>query len=298
MNEGIIKIVMKIHLELSFYQSALRRHSNSKQQTPGKATAPNDPNSFGLGYEYSHTGDFILQSPGIPSSGNPTRGAYERAVAAAENAKYCAAFSSGSAAISGVIHPLSHVDNILCIDDVYGGTQRYFRRIAQTSYAIEIDLCDMTTNVQFTNNTKLLWVRNVFHFASCSTLLTLCHLLNWRLRQTQPLKPRIFVKIPTWQREKCILAVHNTSCSLFFQIPLDHGADLAVHSVTKYLGGHSDVAMGVVCTNTEELYRRLLFIQNGVGTVQLRAFLWQSHWVLLNRWPSVHFLWPMHLSRR
>jgi hypothetical protein len=68
MNEGIIKIVMKIHLELSFYQSALRRHSNSKQQTPGKATAPNDPNSFGLGYEYSHTGDFILQSLGIQTS--------------------------------------------------------------------------------------------------------------------------------------------------------------------------------------------------------------------------------------
>jgi cystathionine gamma-lyase len=69
------------------------------------------------------------------------------------------------------------------------------------------------------------------------------------------------------KEKKCILAVDNTFCSPFFQTPLDHGADLVVHSVTKYISGHSDVVMGVVCTNTEELYRRLRFIQNGIGAV-------------------------------
>mmetsp|Transcript_32682 Transcript_32682/g.68734 ORF Transcript_32682/g.68734 Transcript_32682/m.68734 type:complete len:198 (+) Transcript_32682:117-710(+) len=89
-----------------------------KQSTPGEPTARDDPNSFGMGYEYSRTG-------------NPTRGIFERAVAAAEKAKYCVAFSSGSAATSAVVHLLSPGENILSIDDVYGGTQRYFRRIVQ-----------------------------------------------------------------------------------------------------------------------------------------------------------------------
>ena len=65
----------------------------------------------------------------------------------------------------------------------------------------------------------------------------------------------------------CYLAVDNTFCSPYFQNPLDLGADIVVHSVTKYIGGHSDVVMGVVCTNNEEIYRRLRFIQNGVGAV-------------------------------
>ena len=118
-----------------------------KQQTPGRATAPDDPNSFGLGYEYSRTG-------------NPTRGAFERAVAAAENAKYCIAFASGSAATSAVVHLLNHGDHILCVDDVYGGTQRYFRRIVQPSNGIQIDFCDMEKDVPFRQEkTKLIWVR-------------------------------------------------------------------------------------------------------------------------------------------
>merc|ERR1719413_102822 len=83
-----------------------------QQYAPGVPTAINDPNSFGKGYEYSRTG-------------NPTRGAFERAIAASEYAKYCVAFASGSAATSAVIHLLNHNDNVLCIDDVYGGTQRY-----------------------------------------------------------------------------------------------------------------------------------------------------------------------------
>ena len=98
-----------------------------RQSSPGEATGVNDPNSFGAGYEYSRTG-------------NPTRGEFERAMATAENTKYCVAFSSGSAATSSVVHLLAHGESIICVDDVYGGTQRYFRKIKL------IELCSEYTS--------------------------------------------------------------------------------------------------------------------------------------------------------
>ncbi len=183
------------------------------------------------------------------SLGNPTRGALERAVAAAEHAHYCVAFASGSAATSAVVHLLNYGDHILCVDDVYGGTQRYFRRVVQPSHGIEIDFCDMSCGeIPFNTKTKLLWLETP---------------TNPTLKITEIAQ----VKSMTNARGDCLLAVDNTFCSPYFQNPLDHGADLVVHSVTKYIGGHSDVVMGVVCTNNEDLYKRLRFIQNGVGAV-------------------------------
>jgi cystathionine gamma-lyase len=206
-----------------------------KQLTPGEPTARDDPNSWGNGYEYSRTG-------------NPTRGAFERAVAAAEGAQYCVAYSSGSAATSAVIHCLSQGDHVLCVDDVYGGTQRYFRRIVSPSMGIKIDFIDMSQSIlPFQENTKLLWLETP---------------TNPTLKITDIRKVADQAKV-----KNCILAVDNTFCSPYFQSPLEHGADLVVHSVTKYIGGHSDVVMGVVCTNSEELYTKLRFIQNGVGAV-------------------------------
>ena len=182
-------------------------------------------------------------------TGNPTRGAFERAVAAAEHAAYCVAFASGSAATSAVVHLLHCGDQILCVDDVYGGTQRYFSRIVQPSNGIEIDFCDMNNDeIPFKARTKLLWLETP---------------TNPTLKVTDISR----VSTMTKSREGCLLVVDNTFCSPYFQNPLDHGADLVVHSVTKYIGGHSDVVMGVVCTNSEDLYRRLRFIQNGVGAV-------------------------------
>jgi cystathionine gamma-lyase len=204
------------------------------QKTPGIATAPDDPNSFGKGYEYSRTG-------------NPTRGAFERAIATAENAKFCVAFSSGSAATSAVIHLLNHGDHVLCVDDVYGGTQRYFRRIVQPSHGISIDFCDLAGDIPFQFNTKLVWLET----------------------PTNPTMKITDIKAVSskTKAKDVVLAVDNTFCSPYFQTPLDLGADLVVHSVTKYIGGHSDVVMGVVCTNDDGLYERLRFIQNGVGAV-------------------------------
>jgi Cys/Met metabolism PLP-dependent enzyme len=132
-------VVVPISLATTFVQSS-----------PGHATARDDPNSFGLGFEYSRTG-------------NPTRGALERAISQAEQgSKHCVAFSSGSAATSAVLHLLQAGDHVLCVDDVYGGTQRYFRRIVQPAMNIQIDFIDFNKylnegngELPFTDKTKV-----------------------------------------------------------------------------------------------------------------------------------------------
>jgi len=215
-----------------------------KQAAPGLPTAPEDPNSFGLGYEYSRTG-------------NPTRGCFERSMAAAENAKHCVAFSSGSAATSAVVHLLQHGDSILCIDDVYGGTQRYFRRIVNPSMNIQVDFLDFDDSEVVEKKMK-----------SCEESGRPAKLF-WLETPTNPtLKISDIAKVAeVAHSNESLLVVDNTFCSPYFQSPLSHGADLVVHSVTKYINGHSDVVMGIVCTNSDELYSKLKFIQNGIGAV-------------------------------
>jgi cystathionine gamma-lyase len=209
------------------------------QASPGKASASSDPNSFGKGYEYSRTG-------------NPTRGAFELAIAAAEKAKYCVAFSSGSAATSAVVHLLTPGDRILCVDDVYGGTQRYFRRIVNPRMGIHVDFVNFDNEEQVNECvqkgvTKLIWLETP---------------TNPLLRITD------MEHVATLAKDNgCLFVVDNTFCSPYFQTPLDFGADIVVHSVTKYINGHSDVVMGVVCCNDEEIYNQLRFTQNGVGAV-------------------------------
>jgi len=221
-------IVVPISLATTFIQSS-----------PGEATAKNDENSFGLGFEYSRTG-------------NPTRGAFERAVAAAEKAKHCVAFSSGSAATSAVVQLLNPGERILCVDDVYGGTQRYFRRIVTPKMGIEIDFVNFQNKYEVqshivTGKTKLIWLETptnpTLRLTDIAQVAELAHDIG------------------------ALLAVDNTFCSPYFQTPLDHGADIVVHSVTKYINGHSDVVMGVVCCNGDELFDHLKFTQNGVGAV-------------------------------
>mmetsp|Transcript_4836 Transcript_4836/g.7292 ORF Transcript_4836/g.7292 Transcript_4836/m.7292 type:complete len:339 (+) Transcript_4836:158-1174(+) len=178
-------------------------------------------------------------------------------MAAAEKAKHCVAFSSGSAATSAVVHLLSHGESIFCIDDVYGGTQRYFRRIVNPSMNIKIHFMDFqdldVVKAQFATKegkggrVKLLWLETptnpTLKVSDIRAISKLAHDHN------------------------CLLAVDNTFCSPYFQSPLDLGADLVVHSVTKYINGHSDVVMGIVCTNDYDLYSKLRFVQNGVGAV-------------------------------
>ena len=216
-----------------------------QQSSPGVPSGRNDLNSFGLGYEYSRTG-------------NPTRGAFERAVAAAEHACHCVAFSSGSAATSAVIHLLNCGDRVLCIDDVYGGTQRYFRRIVSDRMGIPIEFIDFRDNLDLVSiklaaktddgkQVKLVWLETP---------------TNPTLKITD-----ISAVAALTKSYNCLLAVDNTFCSPYFQNPLDHGADIVVHSVTKYINGHSDVVMGAACCNNDDIKDQLRFIQNGIGAV-------------------------------
>ena len=168
------------------------------------------------------------------------------------------AFSSGSAATSAVVHLLSPGDRILSIDDVYGGTQRYFRRIVNPRMGIDVDFVDFGNDDAVKSMissdgeggggaTKLLWLETP---------------TNPTLRVTDIRKVSTLAR-----RIGALLAVDNTFCSPYFQNPLEHGADIVVHSVTKYINGHSDVVMGVACTNDDEVYKQLRFAQNGVGAV-------------------------------
>jgi len=198
------------------------------QKSPGQHT----------GYEYSRTG-------------NPTRAAFEECVAAIEHAKYALAFASGSATTVSVIHMLSAGDHIISVDDVYGGTNRYLNRVAKPSMGLETSMIDFTVpgalEAAIRPNTKMVWLET-----PTNPTLKICD---------------IQAIASVARKHKLIVVVDNTFASPYLQNPLDLGADIVVHSVTKYLGGHSDVVMGVLATSNEEYYTKLKFLQNSIGAI-------------------------------
>lgn len=200
-----------------------------KQDEPGKNV---------LGYEYSR-------------SGNPTRNVAEACIASLENGKHGLLFSSGLAATTTVTHLLKAGDHIVAMNDLYGGTNRYFSRIA-TTLGIELDLVDCTDaeNVRkaLKPNTKMVWVETPTN----PTMQIVDVAAVSKIAHTQ---------------EDVFVVTDNTFASAYFQRPLDLGSDLVFHSVTKYMNGHSDVVMGAICTNNEGIAERLRFLQNAIGTV-------------------------------
>jgi len=196
-------------------------------------------NSFGRGYEYSRTG-------------NPTRGAFERAIATVEFANHGLAFSSGQAATSAVLQTLHAGDHVVCIDDVYGGTQRLFRQVLTDHALLTFTFLDMSNpndvEKAITEKTKLLWLESP---------------TNPTLKITDIAAiSEITKKFPNlWY------VVDNTFMSPYLQNPLNLGADIVLHSVTKYIGGHSDCVMGALVMNDDNIYAKLKFIQNAVGAV-------------------------------
>lgn len=198
------------------------------QKAPGEHT----------GYEYSRTG-------------NPTRASFETTLASLENGKYGLAFASGSATTATITAMLSHGDHIISVDDVYGGTNRYFQRVAVPTMNLSISFIDFNTPGALMNavtpRTKMLWIET-------------------------PTNPTLKVQdIAAAAAEAkalgLIVVVDNTFATPYLQQPLNLGADIVVHSCTKYIGGHSDVVMGALCTNSEELYTKLKFLQNSIGAI-------------------------------
>ncbi|XP_036612012.1 cystathionine gamma-lyase [Trichosurus vulpecula] len=198
-----------------------------KQKAPGQHS----------GFEYSR-------------SGNPTRNCLEKAVAALDGAKYCLAFASGLAATLNITHLLKPGDHIICVDDVYGGTNRYFRRVA-SEMGLKVSFVDCSKlkllDAAITPETKLVWIET----------------------PTNPLLKIIDIEgcAQVVHNHEIILVVDNTFMSAYFQRPLDLGADICMYSASKYMNGHSDVVMGLVSTNSENLYKKLSFLQNALGAI-------------------------------
>jgi len=195
--------------------------------------------SVHAGYEYSR-------------SGNPTRDVLEECLAPLEKAQYALTFSSGLGATTTLSYLLKHGDHILSVDDVYGGTNRFFRQCA-VRMGIEIDFVDMRdldlTEKALKENTQMVWIETPTN--PTLKLVDIEAVVNL-VRKNHP---------------KTIIVVDNTFASSYFQKPLLLGADIVVQSLTKYMNGHSDVVMGAVMLNDERLYERLKFLQNACGAI-------------------------------
>ncbi len=189
------------------------------------------------GYEYSRTD-------------NPTRTAYQQCVAALEGGKYGLAFSSGLATTATIMQTLKSGDHVVCSDDVYGGTFRIFDKVFK-NYGIDfsfVDLSDLSkAEAAFRPNTKMVWVET----------------------PTNPMLKLIDIAaIAAMAKKRGVISiVDNTFMSSYFQKPLSLGADVVIHSITKYMNGHSDVVGGVLVTDNDALYTQLKFLQNAVGAV-------------------------------
>jgi len=188
---------------------------------------------------------------------NPTRVALEAQLASLENAEYGSAFASGMAATAAVLNVLSAGDHVVVTDDLYGGTYRLFSRVL-ARYGLEFTYVDMAdleaVRAAIKPNTKMFWVET-----PTNPMLKLID-----IRGVSALRQAQGASIP---QHDIVVVVDNTFASPYFQQPLTLGADVVVHSTTKYIGGHSDVVGGAALTSNKELYDIIKFHQNAVGGV-------------------------------
>jgi cystathionine beta-lyase/cystathionine gamma-synthase len=209
-------VVVPIYQTSTFAQSAVGRHQ---------------------GYEYARTG-------------NPTRSAYEAALASLEDAAWGLAFASGMAAAATLAYLLVAGDHVVAADDLYGGTHRLFDKVLR-SYGLSFSFVDMTdpANVRaaLRRETRLVWIET----------------------PTNPLLKIVDIAAVAElaRAHGALVAVDNTFASPYLQQPLTLGADLVLHSATKYLGGHSDVVGGALVGRDEALRERLAYLQNAAGAV-------------------------------
>ncbi|CAM4421469.1 cystathionine gamma-synthase [Flavobacterium terrigena] len=214
-----------------------------------------DPSTGAVMPPVYQTSTFVQTSPGVPLSeyeysraANPTRTALEQALASIENGVRGLAFASGLAATDSVMKLLKPGDEVIAMDDLYGGTYRMFARIYQ-EYGIKFHFVDMTNFEKFQSlineNTKLVWVET-----PTNPLMKLADIAE-------------IAKIT--KKHNLLFAVDNTFATPYLQKPLDLGADIVMHSATKYLGGHSDVIAGALIVKDEALGEKLHFAQFATG---------------------------------
>jgi len=202
------------------------------------------------------TSTYVVEAPGkdkghvYSRTSNPTRTALEKNLAALENGEYGLGFSSGMAAINTVMNLFASGSHVICNDDLYGGTHRLFTQLYE-NYGLSFNFVDAedTKNIEenIRDNTKLIYIET-----PSNPLLKIIDIEK-------------IAKIA--QKHNLLLAVDNTFATPYLQQPLDLGADIIVHSTTKYLSGHSDIIGGGIVVSDQKLYDRLSFFQNAVGAV-------------------------------
>jgi cystathionine gamma-lyase len=203
------------------------------------------------------TSTYAQEAPGVHKgfdygrSHNPTRFAFERAVAALENGTAGFAFASGLAAIGTILELMDSGSHMVAMDDLYGGTYRLLERVRKRSAGLDVSYVDLSDVSKLTAairpNTRMVWIET-----PTNPLLKLADILALAAEA---------------KKHNLIVVVDNTFASPWVQKPLDLGADIVVHSATKYLNGHSDVIGGVAVTNKPELAEKLGFLQNAVGAI-------------------------------
>lgn len=236
------------------YKDELIKGFNTQAIHAGQHT---DPTTNAVITPIYATSTYAQESPGVHKgfdygrSHNPTRFAFERAVAALENGKAGFAFASGLASIGTVLELLDAGSHIISMDDVYGGTYRLMERVRKRSAGLEASYIDLT-NVSLLKGavrptTKMVWIETptnpLLKIADIAAIAEEAH------------------------KHKLLVVVDNTFASPWIQKPLELGADIVVHSATKYINGHSDVIGGVVVTNHLELIEKLGMLQNAVGSI-------------------------------
>lgn len=215
-----------------------------------------DPRTGAVMVPIYQTSTYVQSSPGqhqgyeYSRTDNPTRTAYQACLASLEGADYALAFSSGLATTDAILHTLQVGDHVISSDDVYGDTFRIFDKIYK-KHGLDFTFADLTDTRQLekaiTPKTKLLWLETPTNpMLKIVDIQALCAIAK---------------------SKGIITVVDNTFMSPYFQQPLSLGADIVVHSVTKYMNGHSDVVGGALMTQRQDLYQSLKFIQNAVGAV-------------------------------
>ncbi|MBJ6978546.1 cystathionine gamma-synthase [Luteimonas sp. MC1895] len=218
-----------------------------------------DPSTGAVMVPIYATSTYAQSSPGVHQgfeysrTHNPTRFAYERCVAGLEGGSRGFAFASGLAASSTVLELLDSGDHVVAMDDLYGGSYRLFERVRRRSAALDFSFVDLTDPAAFeaaiTPKTRMVWVET-----PTNPMLKIVDLAA-------------IAEIA--RRHELLVVVDNTFASPILQRPLEHGADLVLHSATKYLNGHSDMVGGmVVVGGNDALAEQLAFLQNSVGAVQ------------------------------
>jgi cystathionine gamma-lyase len=213
-----------------------------------------DPTTGAIMTPIFQTSTYVQEYPGkhkgfaYARGKNPTREALQQNIAALEGGRHCLCFSSGMGAVDAIVKLLKPGDEVITGDDLYGGSYRMFTRVF-ANFGIKfhyINLTDASNIEKYVNkNTKLLWVETptnpTMQIMDLEAINTIA------------------------KKHQLIFAVDNTFASPFLQNPLRWGADIVMHSVTKYLGGHSDVVMGALVVDNADLYERLAFIHNSCG---------------------------------